>query len=188
MNIDKNKLCTLWYEDANGKRIPCDDKELVQPEGAVYQISQFPNVLHTTYLVLIRQEDVDKCKHPRKHVAPTYGWKDGIVGRVCKCCHGTQLKKKWHFWPRKWDGTGSYELMTGHASWSEDLVLKMANSGGYTLKEAILVVAQSCERCMNALANKYGLSWGYGENGEEWNKCNTSCMFCRTDTNDTPPA
>lgn len=74
----------------------------------------------------------------------------------------------------------SEEIAEGHSSWPEDLVMAMANSGDYTLSESILIAAQSCERCMNALAHKYGLDWGYPEGSEEWQKCGTSCQFCDT--------
>jgi hypothetical protein len=112
---------------------------------------------------LIHQKDVDKCRHPRKYIKPTGGWVDGIVGRECKKCHGTQIKKRWHLWPRKWDGYGSREVFSFNSGWSESLALAIANSGDYTLSEAIIISANSCERCMNALAHKYGLDWGYPE-------------------------
>lgn len=180
MKIDKEKhLKTLWYEDENGNVIP-NDEELCEPEGAVYQISRFPRILTTTYLKLIKRDDVDKCKHPRKYIIPTYGWKDGIIGRECKLCHGTQVKKKWHFWPKKWDACGAREIFSGHSSWNnEKTILAMVNSGDFTLSEAIIVYAESCERCMNALIFKYTNGEdGYAEYSEEWQKCGTSCKFC----------
>lgn len=78
---------------------------------------------------------------------------------------------------RCYDGK-SEEVAEGTSGWSEDLVLAMTNSGDYSLSESILIAAQSCERCMNALAYKYGLDWGYPEGSEEWEKCGTSCDFC----------
>lgn len=182
MKILKEHLKTLWYEDVNGdeiKDIPDEKSGYRSPEGATYQVSRFPNMLTTTHLRLIKQSDVDKCKHPRKYIVPTYGWIDGIVGRECKLCHGTQTKKKWHLWPRKWEGIGSREVLSGHCTWQESLTLAIANSGDYSLREAILISATSCERCMNALAHKYGLDWGYEEYSEEWQKCGTSCQFCK---------
>ena len=180
MKIKKEHLETLWYEDEKGNKIICSDEALNQrcPDGAVYQVSQFPRMLRTTHLRLIFQNDVDKCNHPWKYIVPTYGWVDGIVGRECKKCGGTQTKKKWHFWPRKWDGYGSREVFVGSSTWSESLALAIANSGDYTLSEAIIIAARSCERCMNALAHKYGLDWGYEEHSEEWQRCGTSCQFC----------
>jgi len=72
----------------------------------------------------------------------------------------------------------SYQIAAGESTWSEDLALAIANSGDYRLGDAILISANSCERCMNALAYQYGLTWGYPEYSEEWKKCNTSCDFC----------
>lgn len=71
----------------------------------------------------------------------------------------------------------------GKSSWSEDLVLAMAtgSNGGkkFKLSDAILIGSQSCERCMNALAYHYGLSWGYPEGSDQWIKSNTKCDMCR---------
>lgn len=74
--------------------------------------------------------------------------------------------------------TRSEAVMTGHCGWSEHLVLAMANSGKYRLSEAILVVATSCERCMNALAHAYGLDWGYPPDSEDYETCGTRCRIC----------
>lgn len=76
---------------------------------------------------------------------------------------------------------GSKEIMVGNSSWPEELALAMANSGEYTLSQAILVAAQSCERCLNALLNKYKCKQdnGYPEGSEQWNKSNTRCQFCK---------
>lgn len=69
-------------------------------------------------------------------------------------------------------------------SGNEDVILAMANSGDYTLGEAIMLWANCCERCMNVLAYKYldGKD-GYEEYSEEWKRCNTECNFCRGDDN-----
>lgn len=88
------------------------------------------------------------------------------------------------------DGS-STQVMTGTASWSEDLVLAMATKpretspgvveGPYKLSEAILIAAHACERCMNALAQRYGLDWGYPEFSEGWVESGTECQFCKDD-------
>ena len=73
----------------------------------------------------------------------------------------------------------SEAICRGSSSWSEDLVLAIANSGDVGgLGDAILIVANTCGRCMNALAFAYGLAWGFPEGGEDWDKCGTSCRFC----------
>lgn len=73
----------------------------------------------------------------------------------------------------------SEEIAEGHQTWPEDLVLAMANSGDYSLSESILIAAQSCERCLNVLCYEYGLDDGYPEGSEQWEKCGTSCEFCK---------
>ena len=68
-----------------------------------------------------------------------------------------------------------------HIGGGNDLViLAMANSGDYTLREAIAVYAEACERCENVLTYNYlNGEDGYAEGSEEWLKCNTECRFCR---------
>ena len=73
----------------------------------------------------------------------------------------------------------SEEVMEGHQSWPEDLVMAMANSGDYSLSESILIAASCCERCLNVLLDQYELD-GYEEDSEEWNDCGTECEFCST--------
>lgn len=178
MLIKKEHLKTLWYEDKDGNCLGEVNFNNPVNKNAKYQISRFPNQLTTSHLELIKQSDVDKCNHPRKYVVPTYGWIDGIIGRKCNLCGGTQTKKKWHLWGKKWDSSHSREVFSTNSSWNEDLVLAIANSKDYTLSEAIIIAASSCERCMNSLAHKYGLDWGYAEHSEDWGKCGTSCQFC----------
>lgn len=61
-------------------------------------------------------------------------------------------------------------------------ILQMANSGDFTLKEAIVVYAAACERCANALIWKYSNGEdGYPEYGEEWKRANTFCEFCKAE-------
>jgi hypothetical protein len=179
MKINKEDLKILWYEDENGKVIPNPD-EMVTPPGARYQVSRFPQSLTTTHLRLVDQEEVDKCRHPKRYVHPTYGWIDGIVGRECSLCRGTQTKKKWHFWPKKWGGHGSRLAFSFNSTWNDDkTVLAMVSSGDFTLSEAIIAYATACERCMNALAYKYSNGEeGYAEHSPGWEKCRTSCKFC----------
>jgi hypothetical protein len=128
----------------------------------------------------VDQKEVDKCKHPRRYVHPTDGWVKGIVGRECSLCHGTQLKKKWHLWPKKWDGNGSRPYFSSSTTWNDErTILAMVNSGDFTLTEAIIAYAESCERCLNVLTHKYTNGEdGYAEHSPEWEKCGTSCKFC----------
>lgn len=63
------------------------------------------------------------------------------------------------------------------------LAVAMVNSGDYDLEEALAVLAQACERCVNVLWDKYlpGED-GYAEHSEEWCKANTVCEFCKDNT------
>lgn len=63
---------------------------------------------------------------------------------------------------------------------NQDVILAMANSGDYTLAEAMALYASCCERCMNVLAYKYlNGKDGYAEYSDEWKKCNTVCRYCK---------
>jgi len=175
-------LPTLWFENERGEKyIPTIDeiKEVKMPEGYNYLHSQFPTRLSHSILKLINQKDVDSCNHPSAKIRPTDGWVDDVEGRKCLKCGGTQVKKKDEKWSEtKWNGNRSDEISRGDSGWSPDLVLAMTNSGDYELPDAILIAANSCSRCMNALAYQYGLDWGFQVGSEEWVKTGTSCQFC----------
>lgn len=64
----------------------------------------------------------------------------------------------------------------------QSLVLNMAMSGDFTLKESLYAVANACDRCRNALIFKYcpgnrGFG-GYSEDSNEYQKRNCRCRFC----------
>lgn len=73
----------------------------------------------------------------------------------------------------------SEQIATSNSSYPEDLVLAMANSKDFTLGESILICSESCTRCLNSLAYKYGMNWGFPEYSKQWWECNTICSFCR---------
>ena len=63
---------------------------------------------------------------------------------------------------------------------NEAVIIAMANSGDFTLSEALAVYANVCERCSNVLAYKYlNGADGYPEFSEEWKKCGTVCECCK---------
>jgi hypothetical protein len=183
MNIDASKIPTLWYENEAGEIFIPEPAKLDEaiPEGFIYQHTQFPYVLRHTILRAVQKKDVESCNHPEKYIIQTFGWIEGIEGRECRKCYGTQTRKQGEPWPEKWDAYGSRQIMSGESSWPEDLVLAMAMTNEYTLSQAILIAANACERCMNTLAHKYDLKWGYPEGSEEWKKTRTSCQFCQDD-------
>lgn len=73
-------------------------------------------------------------------------------------------------------------IVTHIDSGCEKTILEMANSGDYTLSEALYLLSQCCERCTNVLIYKYiNGEDGYPEYSEEWHKCNTVCRFCKNE-------
>lgn len=188
MKIDKSKLkIGMWYTDIDGNVIEKVTDSVEIPKGAVAYHTQYP--LEITERIRGIYTNKDTCKHPRKYIKRTYGWIKGIKGRQCKNCGKTQLRKWWQPWGFKWDnGADSYDLCEGHTHigrGNEDVILAMANSGDYTLSEAIIVWASACERCMNVLTYKYlNGADGYEEFSEEWKKANTVCDFCKDIKND----
>jgi hypothetical protein len=80
----------------------------------------------------------------------------------------------------KLNGDGSStKLAEGSIGWPQDLVLAMVNKDDYSLSDAILIAAHLCEGCMNVMADKYGIEWGYAYGSDEHKRCGTSCAFCQ---------
>lgn len=192
MKIDLNLVPALWYENADSERHVPSAEEMSTladpPSGFIYQHSQFPNTLRHSILESIQADAVEACGHPVEDIRRTYGWIDAVQGRECVLCGGTQTRNAGDEWPETWESYGSRSLMSGESSWPEDLVLAMATKpwwkwwrNVYTLGDAILIVANTCERCLNALGHRYGLKWGYAEGSEEWKRSRTSCQFCKGD-------
>jgi hypothetical protein len=134
MEIKKEHLRTLWYEDMKGNYLgepDYKDGSFNEPPQPYIQVARFPMELNTRYL---KVED-NKSKH----------------------------------------------LMTAHQTWNDELVLNMYNNTDYSLYDCIIIVATSCERCLNVLINKYGGfgdDQGYEEGSPQWKKVGTSCRFC----------
>lgn len=84
----------------------------------------------------------------------------------------------------KEDGS-SYQVMRGSHGWCDDLVLALVVKGGYRLRNAIIIAASACERCINSLAYACGLPWGYAEGSDEWRESNTSCELCEAEARST---
>jgi len=81
----------------------------------------------------------------------------------------------------------SKKVVGFNSSYSPDLVMAIVKSGDYDYCEAQIIASQSCERCMNALAYKYGLDWGYPEYSLNWYETGTECDFCENDNNKSVP-
>ena len=62
---------------------------------------------------------------------------------------------------------------------SEKTAIAMVNSGDYTLREALYILANCCERCSNVLEHRYlGAEYGYPDGSEEYRHAGTTCDFC----------
>lgn len=185
MNIDKANLkIGIWYEDENGNRVEHNESLVEIPEGAKTYHTCIP--LQITERIFVCHTDKEKgnCKHIRKFRKKDYGLVKGYKGRICTACGCHQTRKWYQLWGRKWDfGSSITPLIDFHTTiggGNQEVVLAMANSGDYSLPEAIVVFGNACERCMNVLAYKYlNGSDGYEEYSEEWQNANTECDFCR---------
>ena len=179
LNLLNESLPTIWYEDeAGNKYIPKVENpyEDIPPKEFKYFHSRFPNILKHDILVKIDKDEIAKCNHPKEFVRINHDLIDGVEGEICDKCGGHRLKEN-GIWG-DWEGSGTRPFMSFDSSWSNDLVLAMANSGDYNLNDAIIVAATSCERCMNALAHQYDLDWGYPKFSKKWVESNTRCEFC----------
>ncbi len=184
MVIDKSKLrMGIWYEDEDGNMYRNDNDSVDRPNDkcTTYHVC-FP--LEVSEHIRGYYDNKDTCRHPLKYRERTFGCVKGIKGCRCKKCGREKVGKSWiPFVFMKWDsGADTYDMGTGHTyigGGNENIILAMANSGDYTLSEAIVTWANACERCMNVLAYKYtNGNDGYAEHSEEWKKTNTTCAFC----------
>lgn len=196
MIIDTSKLHTLWRENADGDVWTYPDGACPgsEPKGFIYQHSIFPNHLQHTCLRSVLSTEVETCDHDPEFIKRTGGWIDGVKGRECMKCNGTQVINEDEEWPEKWDANGSRRVFEGSNGYSVELALAMcrpsfkerlvaASRGFFRLKTypldvAIRIAADNCERCMNVLLYKYGQNDGYREFSEEWHRCGTTCHFC----------
>jgi hypothetical protein len=143
---------TLWYEDKDGNVIPHVPGESPFHDGNLYQHTRSVSMRHNV-LGSVRQKDVDACSHDV--VLATGGWVDGVEGRECRGCKGTQTRHTGEPWPEKWEGGACYNVISMNSGWDSNVVTAMVRSGDYTAKEAALIAATSCERCWNVLLHYY---------------------------------
>lgn len=96
-------------------------------------------------------------------------------------CFPLEVREEvWFKGSKRTDGRPDITCSTHIGGGNQDVILAMANSGDYTLAEAMALYASCCERCMNVLAYKYldGKD-GYAEYSDEWKNCNTVCRYCK---------
>ena len=100
-------------------------------------------------------------------------------------CFPLEVREEvWFKESKRTDGRPNITWSTHIGGGNQDVILAMANSGDYTLSEAMALFASCCERCMNVLAYKYldGKD-GYAEYSDEWKDCNTECRYCKEEVN-----
>lgn len=185
-------LYDLWWENEAGERYVGD----TPPDEFVYQHSESSASTHTVFRS-VTQADVDACSHTGKIIADT-GLIDGLRGRRCLTCNGSQTVRENEPWPKWWHVSGALRIAEHHTTWDPELVLalvrptrqqrirsclrwlKADNPPLYPMKEAILITARACERCANALHYIYGVTedGGYPEGSNAWGKAGTSCRYC----------
>jgi 2'-5' RNA ligase len=183
--IHPEEIPTLWFENESGDMYVPDLAHWGQegypggsiPKGFDFQFSAFPNVLRESILKMVRPDEVAACDHPTDYRRVDHGLLPEYEGERCDKCGGSRQRKRGEPWP-PWDDHGSVDMGAMNSSWSEELVLALANRKGWKLGQAIMVVAKACERCMNVLAHEVGLDWGYEHGSEEWKRSNTKCDFC----------
>lgn len=177
MNISQDKLVTMWFENEKGERYIPDIGNAGFQTKVPDEFTTFhtiaPNILTEQVQLHISQAQVDNCEH----LSIRSDYENNV--QYCNQCGGRRYfdESTKKFTP--WEGEIEAPLITMNYSWSEDLVLAMVHSGDYNLYQAIIIAGKSCERCMNVLAHKYNLDWGYPELSEEWKKVNCACVFCK---------
>jgi hypothetical protein len=185
MNIDKKELrLGIWYEDKEGNMYRNDDYSVEKPnEKIVTRHVCFPTEINERIEQYYSNKDT--CRHPLRFRKRTYGWIKGIKGCKCTKCGKEKVGKLYiPFALMKWDnGNDAFPILTTNyhlGKSTRDCVVAMVNSGDYELDEALCIMANSCERCMNVLLYQYlNGKDGYEEYSEEWKKCNTVCDFCK---------
>jgi len=176
MIIDVSKLHTLWLENDEGEIWVYPEGECPgsEPKGFIYQHSMFTHMLNHNVLRSVVPEEVEACDHDPTFIKRTGGWIDGLKGRECMKCCGSQTADEDGEWPEKWQSHGSRSFMGGSSGFPPELALALARpslkqrliaaSRGffflktYPMDVAIRIAADNCERCLNVLLYKYGIN------------------------------
>jgi hypothetical protein len=175
---------TLWYEDQEGTIIPHVPGETPFHKKELYQHTRSVSMRHHV-LGAVSQKDVDACTHDETRM--TGGWVDGVEGRECRKCKGTQTRHVGEAWPEKWEGGSCYTVVEMTAGWDDNVVTAMVRSGDYTARDAALISATACERCWNVLLDWYQednpstrdeVDNGYRIGSDEEGLAGTSCILC----------
>lgn len=162
MNIDLTKMRKCWWEDEDGNIIEQADNEVVSKNNpkAKFMYSVWPCQITQTMEIY----DFHPNNDIQRLLAKVPYFKNLFIKK-----YGKTFRQ-------------AYTFNTTYSSpWAQKTIVAMVNSGDYTLEQAIWVFTTACERCMNVLINKYvpELGDGYEEGSEDWEKCGTSCIFCK---------
>lgn len=157
MNIDLSKFKRFWFELEDGTEVDEVPKDY---SGYVSYHHCFPCQM---------TECFDNYIFQPKH------WYEKMLLRIFPALHAKWNVTKGRTFKRAFEFNTTFNGMA-------DVIVAMVNSGDYTLEQAIWICAKSCERCMNVLSDKYLGRDGYAEYSEEWEKCNTKCLFCEGET------
>jgi len=176
MRVDKNQIRFIWWEDKDGNKYYPPPHDISRPSDKyIYYHTMMPDIHHEVHWVPTA-DDIRNCDHDL--ISTNDEWIAPIVGRRCKKCGAYQTKEEGQPWPDKWEW-GTVHICTNRSSFEDNIALAMANSGNYTLKESIIILARCCERCTNAFAFTYNVPGGYPEYSLEWCECNTECDYCK---------
>ncbi len=74
------------------------------------------------------------------------------------------------------DGLEGKKILDGEVGFGHDVVEAMVRAG-FALDRAMLICANACERCGNALAWEFGVG-GYEHGSWQWEEAGTSCLIC----------
>ena len=164
MKINKKDLDRfIWYEDRDGNIIE-DDGSMKKDDELTYH-SCFPLEI-TEYMYSLKWMPETLLQ---KHL-----WRIKPFRKIMEKKHKNDIQ--------------FHEMLrtnTHIGGGNQELIMAMVNSGDYTLNQALMLLANSCERCENVLAYKYlNGKDGYAEYSDEWKKCNTVCAFCKGDEDD----
>ena len=146
-----------------------------------------PISITVTHRRLFYEDDVKKCKHEMRY--RTINHSCDSVEEVCRKCNGYRIIESQYCkdneipLPTNWELNCSMKTIftscTHIGKFSQDCVIAMVTSGDFTLQEALYVMGNSCERCMNVLTYKYLGIDGYEEYSDEWYLAGTECDFCK---------
>lgn len=201
---EEHGLPTLWYENKDGVRwIPrMDGYPSEPPDGFIYHWSKSPLQVEERCFRPVIQDEVDKCDHDPEFIKRTGGWMEGLKGRECMQCNGTQVVNVEDYpdgeWPDEWKASGSRPVMSGSTGYPSDIVLAMLRPSAVEIarqvlrygspaskaprySSAVLLATTACEACLNVLCHRYGLVDGYRKGSKEWRKAGTACDLCEPD-------